>query len=303
MTASDMFLEASYTDANSEFRVLYGSIYTLLAIWKPGGLLVPNHGGFPVWEVEIPVVGLIFVRRAFTLNVRKEVHHAEAFYSEVKITPKDYGLMASVTAFAPLSSHAEEAGLVFLGRMLDVLTVRTDIALSAMSPSSIVRQGGQLRVKRLIDREDFRDAFLEARRLTLSESTFLRALGWFRKGKCTTDPLDRFLAFWIAIETVAQKYNPNKPACASRGSICHIWESFKAVWGDCERWPLIGGKTDWIDLNNKKRVEVAHGSIATDVESVSRIVDSLSEVEAVSRRFLMDWRPKLTVNVDPGLLD
>lgn len=264
---------------------------------------MPDHRGIPVWEVEIPVVGLLSIQRGFTHKVRKDIHHPEVFYSKITITPKDYGFLASLTAFAPTSSQAEQAGLVFLGRMLDVLSVQVDIALSVMSPLLVIRQSSQPTVKRVTDREKILDAFLEARRLTLSETTYLRALGWFRKGKCTNDPLDRFLAFWIAIETVACKYNPNKDACTKRGSICHIWESFKYVWGDCDNWPLIGGKTDWIDSNNGKRVEIAHGTIATDIESVSSITVSLGEVEAVSREFLLAWRPQLSVNVDQRLME
>ncbi|OQW98917.1 MAG: hypothetical protein BWK74_03505 [Desulfobacteraceae bacterium A6] len=263
---------------------------------------MPNHDGIPVWEVEIPVVGLISVRGSFSLNVRKEINHPEAFYSEVKITPKDYGFLANLTAFAPTSSQAEQAGLVFLGRMLDVLTVTVDIALNVMNPSIVIQNIDQPRVKRVTDQDEILDAFLEARRLTIAETTYLRALGWFRKGKCTNDPLDRFLAFWIAIETVACKYNPKKDACKNKGSICHIWESFKHVWGECENWPLISGITDWIDTNNEKRVKVAHGTIATDIESVSDITSSLDEVEAISRKFLMDWRAQLPANVDPQLM-
>lgn len=262
-----------------------------------------DHNGIPVWEVEVPVVGLISIRHSFNLNVRKEINHPEAFYSEVSITPKDYGFLANLTAFAPTSFQAEQAGLVFLGRMLDVLCLQIDIALSVMNPSIVIRNSGQPRVKRVSNQNDIRNAFFEARRLTITESTYLRALGWFRKGKYTNDPLDRFLAFWIAIETVASKYNPNKDVCKNKGSICHIWESFKHVWGEYEDWPLIGGKANWIDSNNEKRVNVAHGTIATDIESVSDITNSLDEVEAVSREFLIDWHTQLSVNVDPQLME
>lgn len=264
---------------------------------------MPDHRGIPVWDVEIPIVGLVSIRRSFELNVRKEIYDSKAFYSEIRVAPKGYGFLVSLTAFAPTASQAEEAGLVFLGRMLDVLSTQLGTALSVMSPSVLVRQTGEPRVKRCIGRDEVLEAFLESRKLTLSETTYLRALGWFRKGLCTTDPLDRFLAFWNAIEVVASKYNPNKHECKKRGSICHIWESFKHCWGACENWPLIAGKSEWIDENNKKRKGVAHGTIATDVESVSNITASLTELEAVSRQFLLDWRHMLTVTVDPRLME
>jgi len=264
---------------------------------------VINHRGIPVWEVEIPVLGLVSLNSSISINVRKEINDSEAFYSDVRVQPKDYGFLVKLTAFAPSPSQAEEAGLVFLGRMLDVLSIQIDTSLNVINQNLSIKQKNDTRVKRLLDQSMFVNAFKEARELSLSETTYLRALGWFRKGKYTTDPLDKYLAFWISIETVAGKYNPNKSSCSGRGSICHIWESFKHVWGECSEWPIIPSNSNWIDSGNRKRVDIAHGTIATDVESVSSISSSIEEVEAVSRQFLIDWKPCLSVEVDPSLME
>ena len=247
-------------------------------------------------------MGLVSVQESFSINVRKEIESPEAFYSNVQILPKDYGFLTKLTAFAPTSKQAEEAGLVFLGRMLDVLSLKIDASLNVMESNVVIRNMNATRVKRTLGRELIRESFKESRELTLSQATYLRALGWFRKGKYTTDPLDKFLAFWIAIETVAAKYNPNKQVCSSRGSVCHIWECFKYIWGECCTWPEIAGKEDWIDTGNSKRVQIAHGTISTDVESVGSISSSIEQVERVSHRFLMDWRPVLQVDVDQSLM-
>lgn len=264
---------------------------------------MPDHRGIPIWELEIPVAGLVSVQHSLSLNVRKEIQDLEAFYSNVIVVPKDYGFLIKLTAFAPTPDQAEEAGLVFLGRMLDVLSLNIDASLNIMNQHLSIIGKEEARVKRVLDQSTFIVAFKDARELTLSETTYLRALGWFRKGKCTPDPLDKFLSFWSAIETVAAKYNPNKQECANRGSKCHIWECFKHVWGDCSDWPLIPGKANWIDLCNEKRTHVAHGTIATDVESVRSISSLVPEVEAVCHRFLEDWKSELLLNVDPELMN
>lgn len=263
---------------------------------------MPNHRGIPIWDVEIPISGLVTVQRKFSLNVRKEIIDTEEFYSNVRVEPKDYGFLVRLTAFAPDAEQAEQAGLVFLGRMLDVMSIKHDIALNPINPDIEFRNKYKRRVKLILGKDAFVEAFKKSRILALSQTTYLRALGWFRKGKSTTDPLDKFLAFWVAIETVASKYNPNKQACAARGSICHIWESFKHIWGECPDWPIIPGKRDWIDNGNQRRVEVAHGTIATDVESVARISEMLPEVEKVSRIFLLDWFGELEIDLDPALM-
>ena len=264
---------------------------------------MPNHRGIPIWEVEFPIAGKVTIDHNISLNMRKELHDPEAFYSEIKISQKDYGFSVKLTAFAPDSTQAQEAGLVFLGRMLDVLSVRISESLIVINQGYTIHQKVEPLAKRVLDFSDFSDAFREARKLSLGAPTFLRALGWFRKGKNTTDPLDRYLSFWNAIEIVASKYNPNPDICKKRGSICQVWECFKKIWGDCRDWPNIAGKDKWIDIGNKNRVNVAHGTIATDIESVNLIAKSLGELEVVSHQFLMDWRKILELNVDESLLD
>jgi len=264
---------------------------------------MPNHEGIPVWEVEIPVFGLVKIQRRFSLITRKELNTDEPFYSDIYIEPKNYGFLIRLGAYAPDENQARIAGLVFLGRMLDVLSLNCNLSV-AVHESQFKEQVETINVKRVIDREDFRNAFHLSRKLILKEPTFLRALGWFRKGKYTTDPLDKFLAYWNSIETVASKYNPNKQACRERGSICHIWECFKSIWGDnCYEWPLITNNESWIDKGNTFRKNIAHGVITTEIESVASIVEMSFEVEVMSRKFLLTWFQSLDLSVDNHLME
>jgi hypothetical protein len=104
----------------------------------------------------------------------------------------------------------------------------------------------------------------------------------------TENPLDRFYAFWLALEIVASKYHPDVPE-ASRGSKSQIWESFKCLWGECPDWPVIAGQQSWIDENHALRVQIAHGTAAVDVEAVERAAEMAETIGNVSQRFLTDW--------------
>jgi hypothetical protein len=148
---------------------------------------------------------------------------------------------------------------------------------------------------------EWHEAFREARLLALTEPTFLRSLGWYRKGLYSDDALDSFLAHWNAIEIVATKYHPNNEA-AQRGSKSQIWESLKLIWGDCAGWPNIPGQTLWIDENYETRNTIAHGTGPITVESVEGVIQKIPMIRAVAHQFLYDWRQtQLNPTVPPEL--
>lgn len=268
---------------------------------------MPYHDNIPVWKVDITVIGPVSIDSDIRLNIRKELEHPDPFYSDIYIVGTNNGFNATVTAFAPNPNLAEKAAILFFGRMLDVLSLRLDLPLQLDLTRNILIPTNSERVRRLIDRDDFYRAFREGRLLSLSETTFLRSLGWFRKGKYTQDPFDKFLAFWNSIETVASKYNPNKLNCKSKGTVCHIWECFKTLWGEeCNSWEYISGQTDWINICNKYRKDIAHGIIPIELNSVEAVLSKIAELENISRKFLFDWRntqlnPEITPEMEQKL--
>lgn len=268
---------------------------------------MPNHNNIPIWEVDISVIAPISVHSEVRFDTRKELEHPEAFYSKIRIIDAENGFKVTLTAFAPNSELAEKAGLLFLGRMLDVLSLKFNIPIQLNLSRNVLIPRGDQAVRRILDRSDFRWAFKESRLLSLTESTFLRSLSWYRKGKYTQDPFDKFLAFWNAIETVASKYNPNKVNCRERGSICHIWESFRTIWGDCDNWLIIGGQEYWIDQCNEHRRNIAHGIVPIDIEMIELVLEKMEELEAVCYKFLIDWReeqlnPEITEDIEKRLI-
>lgn len=257
-----------------------------------------HHARIPVWDVEITVIGPVSIIHPFELNVRKELNHPQAFYSDVRIRESDNGFIAIVTAFAPNPELAESAAVLWFGRMLDFLSLRLNLPLQLELSDKTLTQKKSSRVRRKIDRIDILQSFIESRIISIEETTYARALSWFRKGRYTQDPFDKFLAYWNSIETVASKYNPNKAACADKGSICHIWECFKHAWGECEKWEFIAGQNKWIDEGNEIRKNIAHGIFPIEIDSIQSIVKKIPEVEQVTHKFLTDWykiiRPKVT---------
>ncbi len=267
---------------------------------------MPNFDNIPIWEVDISVIAPVSIRNSINFDARKELEHNNPFYSRINIINDDNGFKATVTAFAPNSELAEKAAVLFLGRMLDVLSVKTNLPFQLDLTKNVFFPNTVENVRRILDGNDFREAFQESRLLSLTETTFLRALSWFRKGKYTQDPFDKFLALWNSIETVASKYNPNKENCKKKGTVCHIWESFKSVWGECESWEFINGDKKWIDVCNKHRKNIAHGVIPIEINSVENIISKLNELENVAHKFLNDWRtkklnPEITTDIERRL--
>lgn len=256
-----------------------------------------HHDNIPIWEVEISVIGPVSIQETIRISARKEIEHSEAFYSKVLIKNNTNGFTATLTAFAPNSELAEKAAIIFFGRMLDVLSLRLNLPLQLDLTNNVIIQKTSENVRRIVDKDDFLLAFADARLLNLTKTTLSRSLSWFRKGKYSQDPFDKYLAFWNSIEITSSKYNRNKDACKGKGTKCHIWECFKYVWGKCDKWEFIGGQKKWIDECNEIRKNVAHGTIPIDVNSIEKILTKLPELENVSQKFLTDWMLKETEGV------
>ncbi|RMG34683.1 MAG: hypothetical protein D6732_10370 [Methanobacteriota archaeon] len=259
----------------------------------------------PVWEVTLRVYGPIAVERTIRLNEPKGFRLEDPFYSDIIIKPRSQnGIEAVVTAFASNENLAYKAALLFFGQMLDVLAFRINQPLFlSFSDSYQPRNAtGSYTTRRRVIRQDISDAFRESRLLALVEPVFLRSLGWYRKGLYTEDPFDKFVAFWNSIENVTSHYHPPIPDDRPPGSKSQMWESFKKIWGECDKWPIIGGQNDWIDTNNAIRNEIAHGAKSVNIEAVENVLDKMEPIKKVAYRFLVDWREKeLNPTVPPEL--
>jgi hypothetical protein len=247
----------------------------------------------PIWEVVLYVDGPITVRRRVLTTQQKGIQVDDPFYSDIEIQSVPSGVRATVTARASDQVLAYKAAVFFFGRMLDALTLAVNRPMGLSLTERARTRAERHDVRRVIEPDEIVNAFREAHQLASARPSFLRSLGWYRKGLTTDDPLDKFLAFWNAIEILAGKYYHYVPAIdkerAKKGSKSQVWECFKALWGPCKEWPVIPGQSRWIDDSYKVRLDVAHGVAFVEIHKVAEVAERLPAIEEVCYRFLRGW--------------
>ena len=258
--------------------------------------------GLPTWKVDLFSYGPIEIKSTIRLNEPKGFQLQDPFYSDIQLVNKPFGVQASVTAYASTNQLAHKAALFFFGQMLDALTIKINqtvyLSLSEVQP----RWLESYTVRRIVEKKEWSDAFREARLIAIAEPTFLRALGWYRKGLYTEDAFDKFLAFWNAIQIVAGKYHPPIPNDKPKGSKSQIWECFKSVWGNCGEWPIIPENENWIDNNYAIRKKIAHGIASIDVKQIETVLNEIDKIQGVAYQFITDWRNiRLNPQIPPDM--
>lgn len=266
---------------------------------------MPND--LPTWDITLNVFGPITVERKFSLRQRKDFHFPDRLHSDIEVTKNGLlGITITLTAFATEQTIARKAGLYFCGQALDVLSVDINLPIILTLTNSNSFPTRVETERRRLTEDELSNAFKTARLWVLTEPTFLRAVGWYRKGLYTEDPFDRFLAFFNSIEILCNKYNPNRTVCNNPGTNtkCHIWETFKALWGQCPEWPIIPNQTDWIDVNYNIRKDIAHGIASIDINVLENVIDKIDIIKQVAYRLITDWRHnRLHPNITPEIED
>jgi hypothetical protein len=267
----------------------------------------------PFWEVDLYVDGPVTVNERIKTTQQKGFLVNDPFYSNIEIDRIPSGIKSTVTAQAPNQATAYKAALFFFGGMIDALTLsincpmylsfteRSHTAAQRHSVNQFIETRSHTAaqrhgVRQIIEKRQFEHAFRDAHQLERNNPAFLRSLGWYRKGLTTDDPLDKFLAFWNAIEIVASKYYSSIPSInyewAREGSKNQVRACFDALWGDCEAWPVIPGQSRWIKESYAVRIGVAHGAASIDVHKVAEVAERIPIIEEVSYNFLSGWRNK-----------
>lgn len=274
----------------------------------------------PKWKIELFIQGPINLDEDFIEFVsRKDIQYKEhPLYSNIilyqdrpRFRDRSSAMInATVNAYAETSDLANKAALLFVGLALDVLSFNT------VCPSQVSLRSNKFNPSeyeyttfRITSIDDWKNAFNEARLLLFTEPTFLRSLSWYRKGLCSEDPLDRFLAFWNSIEVVAGKYHIVNEKTKS-GIKNQIWQCFVDTWGDISTWKIIANQDKWIEENYNIRKDIAHGLISIDIESIENITAKLPIIEKFAHAFISDWRKnklnpesKITAEIDSRLTD
>lgn len=270
--------------------------------------IMPDN--LPAWDITLNVYGPITVEKKFSFRQRKDFQHNDRLYSDIEVSKNgSLGITITLTAFANEQTIARKAGLYFCGQALDVLSTNINLpTILTLTGSKSVSARVETERRRLTE-DELNEAFRTARLWVLTEPTFLRAVGWYRKGLYTEDPFDKFLAFFNSVEILCNKYNPNRGGCNNSGTNtkCHMWETFKAIWGECPEWPIIPNQTTWIDENYEIRKDIAHGIASIDVNVVEKVISEIDTIKQVAHKLITDWQqnrlhPNLTPEIEERLL-
>ncbi len=223
------------------------------------------------WDVKLEVVGPVKVNQTVNMRQEKGFDSEDQFYSDVQIKSNRYGLTANVTAYAPTSEIAYKAALHFFGNMIDVLSFKIDAPLNLYHINSKSMGLGEYSVKRILDRNIIDESFQTAREYSINEtkSAALRAMGWYRKGHISNDPIDRFLAFWNVIEILGVKFHTPTERTSS-GAINQIFQCFLDYIGEETSWGLVDR---WINNMHQLRSQLAHGGITIDIHTIEDVAE------------------------------
>ncbi|MBL7717692.1 MAG: hypothetical protein JNL72_02560 [Flavipsychrobacter sp.] len=242
-----------------------------------------------IYEVELNVIGDITTRRTISLTTDKELNLGNIFRSDIEVEKHQLGLKVVSTVFTENEDRAHKVALLFIGKMLDVLSIRTRKGLFITSED--YKKVNQRRpVIAVVDKEEILLSFKLSRRLNLEYTPILRALNWYRKGLYTEDPFDKFLALWNSINVIASSYHNRGNERTRAGIINQIYDCFITLWGaDSNNWQYINGEEQWIDSNNRLRNDIAHGLIHIEVDSINRVISRLQSLEQVAYGFIVEW--------------
>ena len=248
------------------------------------------------YNVELLVSGPVKIRRQINFKTDKELVMDDIFSSEISIKKHQQGFLISSTVYTADQDRACKVALLFIGKMLDVLSIKTNSPL-VVSLNEYRQKLDRDIVRAVIDEEEFRHCFDLAKQLNFSYSKLLRAFSWYRKGLCTEDLFDKFLAFWNSISVVAEGYcNDNEKT--EKGTINKIWDCFLTLWGDCTNWEYINGNEKWVKDNNDIRNKIAHGAVNVDIQYVENVITQLDTVQSVAYKFLTQWANHLGIRVE-----
>jgi len=248
----------------------------------------------PKWEVSLFFQGPIKIEKPINFNTRKDYDREIPLYSNVSIDFNDrhrfdHSYKIKVNTFALKRDIAYKWAFIFVGMSFDVLSFLIDVPLTLTLNNQRVNGEFEYEQSRVVTTEELEFAFKESRLLFLTKPPFLRALSWYRKALLSTDPFDKFLAFWNSIEIVSSNYH-TKTEKTKAGSKNQIWQSFNDIWNITTVNTLFSNLDLWLKENYNIRNDIAHGLISIDIDKIEEISSRNVNLQLIAQKFLEDWR-------------
>ncbi len=240
----------------------------------------------PEWEVELAISGAITLEQS---SMKMEVEKGEfnPFTTTVILSKAGQGIRCVLIARAYNQETANDAAVYFVGQALDVLSLRLDLPLylSLFGPEFRTMSG---HVRRLVQRNEWVEAFRDGRNYSLNRHYLSRAISWYRKGLISEDPIDRVIAYWSALEAIGSKYfRPNERT--NPGIINQICDCFDQLWGSSENWHIIPGNPATVNEFHDFRNGFSHGFFRVDIETIRNVARHLPVYQNLVHEFLLEW--------------
>lgn len=81
------------------------------------------------YSVELIIFGAISIKRKLDFKTDKELDLGNVFRSDISIRQHTNGIRATSTVWTADQDRAYKIALLFIGKMLDVLSIKTDLPL------------------------------------------------------------------------------------------------------------------------------------------------------------------------------
>jgi len=243
---------------------------------------MPRYGE---WSVELTVSGSIAVARSLNLNVEKGSRRP--FWTTAKIKKATQGVVIEVVVKARTQEDANDSAVYFVGQTLDMLSLWLNLPIF-LSLSGTQFKIVETHVRRIVEEREWSEAFKLGREYGITRPVFSRALGWYRKGLTSEDPIDKFIAFWSSLEGVGSKC-ARKTTKTKSGAINQICDCFDQIWGDVSHWRVIPNEAQAVNRFHEIRNGIAHGFMAVEVENIREITSHVPKLRELTRTFLRDW--------------
>lgn len=238
------------------------------------------------WEVELAISGAITLgRKSFRLPVEKG--EQDPFTTTVTISKADQGCHCKLIARAYTEENANDVTVYFVGQALDVLSLELDLPLYLNLFQPKFRSVSS-HVRRVVTEEEWLEAFTRGRDFSINRRHFSRAIGWYRKGLVSDDPIDRLLAFWSALESIGSVYF--RPTSRTENRIINqVCDCFDQIWGSVERWLVIPNQPRVVNSFHDFRNGFSHGFKRVDINTVREVSKELPVFQELTHEFLLQW--------------
>lgn len=229
-----------------------------------------------LWQIKLDIEGLLRLDRTYLIK---------------DVTLKNKGsnkLQAVIDVEADNPSVASDVAIRKVNDVLDTLSLMTDSSLIIAGEKQVHQLDSNIHisslsasysVSRIINNEEIQNAEEILNNISGEEITFLRAVGWYRKGLNGIDAFDTFLAFWNSIEIITQKFGPSGPEInGSKDKMIQMLNN-----------RLGGNYSDFVREFYEYRNNIAHGAKPVILEQIRLVSSKIPKLKEVANKFLLDY--------------